>query len=743
MLKSLVSIGVASLASVLAANDGECPVAQNIRGHENIEWSISYAFHLTDGNRDLPRVLLVGDSICNGYQEKVRELAEGRFNVNYWISSYCATSPEYLRLLAFHLDEAKYDAVHFNNGLHSLDTDTAAWAKALKAALRLIREKQPQARIVWATSTPLKDKRKTAKARELNAVAAKVVTEFGDIATDDLFALMDPLDRETYWSDVYHHKPEAKVREAVQVVRSLGLDPDLVSSGVRVSGRTVIEAERRTFADGEAVRYRLPEGARHVTEELTEWRIPEESTVWFQAEWQGGINYEASYTNSTVSALRVGQRMAFPVAAKLPDGTYRLLTEANVVDYTDGCAVYRGSGRFGIDYYADTNGFDQVGAETTPWRVMLKAKDLQTLATSDIVRRLCPDPAPEVAEKCAAFVKPGRAVWQWLPAGDPKYAEQKDWYDRTKALGFEYYLIDDGWKTWRDGAMDQWACLRKWIDYGKSIGVESFIWVDSKEMLTPESRRTYLAKVKASGAVGIKIDFIPVPSYRWMKWYEETLADTFAHGLMTDFHGCVKPSGRERTWPHEVAREAIRGHEWHITRYNRALPPEHDCILPFSRLVQGHADYTPVVFEKKELNGYTWARELAQGIVFSAPFLCFGDFPKNYLDNPAVELIRALPSVYDETRILPGSRIGECIVVAKRKGADWFVAAENSEKERRIELELDFLLSGEYDFQSFGDADDRPGGYVVCHEKKSRADQISLLLKPNGGYAAWFRKLRE
>ena len=221
MKKLLFSIGVASLASVLAADDGGCPVAQNIRGHENVEWSISYAFHLTDDNRDLPRVLLVGDSICNGYQEKVRELAEGRFNVSYWISSYCATSPEYLRLLAFHLDGAKYDVVHFNNGLHSLGTDTAAWAKALKAALELIRAKQPQARIVWATSTPLKDASKTAKAKELNTAAQTVVKKLGKIETDDLFALLDPLDREKYWSDVFHHRPEAREREAQQVVRMI------------------------------------------------------------------------------------------------------------------------------------------------------------------------------------------------------------------------------------------------------------------------------------------------------------------------------------------------------------------------------------------------------------------------------------------------------------------------------------------------------------------------------------------
>ena len=47
------------------------PVAENVRGHENTEWSISYAYHLTDAKKNLPRVLLVGDSICQGYQGKV------------------------------------------------------------------------------------------------------------------------------------------------------------------------------------------------------------------------------------------------------------------------------------------------------------------------------------------------------------------------------------------------------------------------------------------------------------------------------------------------------------------------------------------------------------------------------------------------------------------------------------------------------------------------------------------------
>ena len=514
---------------------------------------------------------------------------------------------------------------------------------------------------------------------------------------------------------------------------ALGGGSSLDAGGVVVNGTTIRETERRDFADGWAVRYVLPEGERRIEREETIWTLPEDSMVWYQ---DYGMDYEKPYSSSLVRDIPIGMVMDFPVTAKLSDGTYRLITEANVVGYTDSAAKYLGEGRFGVFYKNDPDGFVQSGADTSPWRVMLVAKDLQTLATSDIVRRLCPAPSAEIAAKASKFVRPGRAVWQWLPAGAPKYEEQKEWYDRTKALGFEYYLVDDGWRDWRDGEKDQWACLKKWIDYGKSIGVESFMWVDSKEMRSPNTRREYLAKVKAAGAVGIKIDFHPAPSCAQMAWYEEALADTLEFGLMTDYHGCVKPSGREKTWPHEIAREAIRGHEWHITRYNRVLPPEHDCILPFNRLVQGHADYTPMVFEKKELQGYTWARELAQGIVFSAPFLCFGDYPQNYLDNPAVELIKALPTIYDETRILPGSEIGECIAVAKRKGRNWFVAVENGAEERRIVVKMDFLGDGEYELVEFADAEDRPDGYRIDRRIVGRDGKIELTLRPCGGYCA-------
>ncbi len=197
------------------------PTLGTARGHENIEWSIGYAFHLTDDLRDLPRVLLVGDSICNAYQTGVREILEGRMNVSYWVSSYCVTSPNYLRFLTLYLEEARYDVVHFNNGLHSLGTPTDAYAEGMRAALELIRGKQPEAKIVWTTSTPLADPAKTAKCRELNAAALGVVERLGGMDIDDLFTLIDPLDRAENWSDIFHHRPAAVRLEAEQVARAV------------------------------------------------------------------------------------------------------------------------------------------------------------------------------------------------------------------------------------------------------------------------------------------------------------------------------------------------------------------------------------------------------------------------------------------------------------------------------------------------------------------------------------------
>ncbi len=191
--------------------DTACPIAANIHGHENIEWSIGYFFHLTDEHKDLPRILLTGDSICNAYQGLVQERLEGKLNVSYWASSYCLTMPIYRKLLDIYLDTANYEIIHFNQGLHSLESDPELWEKCLKETLIYIHMRQPQAKLIWCSSTPLTDPALTEKVRALNARAEKVIKELDfEIAINDLFSVLDPLDREENWSDTFHHKAPAR-----------------------------------------------------------------------------------------------------------------------------------------------------------------------------------------------------------------------------------------------------------------------------------------------------------------------------------------------------------------------------------------------------------------------------------------------------------------------------------------------------------------------------------------------------
>jgi len=187
------------------------------RQREAIEWSITYWFNATD--TQLPRILLIGDSICNGYHGLVREELEGTAYTSFWASSRCVTDPAYLTELTHHLDEYPYAVIHFNNGLHSLDTDRPTWEAALEDVIGLLKAKGRGARLVWASSTPLTDPALTAKARELNTIAARVMATHG-IPTNDLFALVEPMGQEQ-WCDVFHYHEPAKRLQARQVAAAV------------------------------------------------------------------------------------------------------------------------------------------------------------------------------------------------------------------------------------------------------------------------------------------------------------------------------------------------------------------------------------------------------------------------------------------------------------------------------------------------------------------------------------------
>lgn len=487
----------------------------------------------------------------------------------------------------------------------------------------------------------------------------------------------------------------------------------------------------RAYNDGVALRARLAAlPGRKINGESTEWKVAGNPTAWFQSDFN---SYEGVFSSTKLEDITAGRRIPLPITFALPEGGYALVTEANVVNYSDlGVQATPEHSLKGFFHARpDAAGWTTEAAVVQPWRVTLLARDLNELANSDLIRNLCPSASPELTK--ANWLKPGRSTWQWWSSGDPIYAEQHQWVDWTKQLGFEYYLVDDGWKRWKADGKDAWDCLREVCDYAKANNVKIWAWVNSNEVSTPANRTNYLDRLAALGVVGVKIDFIPEASVRWIDWYDDTLRDAAARKMMVNFHGANKPVGRERTWPNELTREAVRGHEYQIVRFRRTLPPAHDTILPFTRYVIGPGDYTPTVFNPKELRGYTWARELAQAVVFTSPFLCYADHPQYYLTNAAVDVLKAIPATWDETVVLPGSEIGKCAALARRSGQQWFIGVLNGGEITTLDLPLEFLGRGKFQMIQLGDAPDRTDGWLREEKVVTRKDSAKLSMQPRGG----------
>ncbi len=491
------------------------------------------------------------------------------------------------------------------------------------------------------------------------------------------------------------------------------------------------ELDVRAYNDGVALRARLvAKPARKINGEATEWKMAGNPLAWYQTDFG---SYEGIFQNTRLDDLPAGKKIPLPITFSLAGGGYALITEANLLNYSDAGVQSSTDHSLRICFHArpDTDGWVTSDAVIQPWRVTLLARDLNALVNNDLVRNLCPAAPPELTR--AEWIQPGRSSWQWWSSGAPVYSDQHQWVDWTKEFGFEYYLVDEGWKEWKAEGKNNWDCLREVCNYAKTRGVKIWLWVNSNEVPDAARRTNLLDHAVVVGAVGVKIDFEPEADVRWVNWYDETLRDAAARKLMVDFHGANKPIGRYRTWPNEMTRESVRGHEYHILRYNRTLPPEHDCILPFTRYVIGAGDYTPTVFNPKELRGYTWSRELAQAIVFTSPFLCYADHPTNYLNNAALDVMKAIPSVWDETIVLPGSDIGKCAAFARRSGKQWFIGVINGTDATTLVLPLDFLGRGKYQMIQLGDAPDRDDAWQRDERSVKRGDSVHLVLRRGGG----------
>lgn len=482
--------------------------------------------------------------------------------------------------------------------------------------------------------------------------------------------------------------------------------------------------------DGVGVRLRLePKKGRRLQGDRSAWMIEGNPRIWAD---KLDPSYESHYR--TLSLAELGSDLyGMPVTVQVR-GAYLSITEAALKDYGD-LALRRGAGgALEGELYADPQGWTTDDPVIQPWRVTIVARTLTDLVNTTLVQNLNPPAGPELAR--ADWIRPGRSSWQWMAIGDPRQDDQEQWVDWTRQLGYEYYLVDEGWEHWTD----PWASLAKVVAYAKSRNVKIWLWVHSAAVRTPEARQAYFRKAVETGVSGVKIDFPEKANRWWASWYHDAARDAAAVKLMVDFHGANKPTGMERTWPNVLTREGVRGHEWHMTRYNRTLEPAHDTILPFTRYVAGAGDYTPLVLDPVELRGISWAHEVAGAIAFTSPFLCFGGHPRDFVANPARDVLMALPATWDETRVLKGTEPGSVVAEARRKGSQWFVAVMNGESARSLDVSLDFLGPGTWRSSQLFDVRDKADAWDRRELDVSRADHIRLDLAPRGGFVGWIRK---
>jgi len=501
----------------------------------------------------------------------------------------------------------------------------------------------------------------------------------------------------------------------------------------------------RVYNDGVAIRYTLPNGAKHINSEMTAWNLPAKTG---KVAWSGfHQSYEALSYVTKLDSIPTDKTIMGPITFEV-GGCYLSIAEADCETFSD-LAFTRNGNLLKADFPFSKKGWDikarpdngplvlngtYLNQLASPWRTTIVARNFTDLVNSDLLMNLCPAPAKGMD---FSWVQPGRCLWQWWSVGSPRYDDQKNWYDAAAKLKWEYYLVDDGWRNWRKEDKDQWALLAEVIAYGKTVGVKSIVWVDSKEMREGDKRRTYLEKVKALGADGIKIDFIPDATSDIMQWYMATAQDCAELKLLLNFHGSVKPTGLRRTYPMDITREAVRGNEYHMTRYRRVAPFEQDVCLPFTRYMAGAADFTPVILDPKQLTSkkYTWAHEFSQAIVYLSPVTHFTDQYKFYLESPMLDLLQDIPTVWDETIVLPCTSMGEVVAYARRKGDRWWIGVMNGSTEREIKINLDFLKKSTKATLIY---DDKASNTSIDRQEKtvSPKDVLTITLVPGGGFAA-------
>ena len=273
------------------------------------------------------------------------------------------------------------------------------------------------------------------------------------------------------------------------------------------------------------------------------------------------------------------------------------------------------------------------------------------------------------------------------------------------------------------------------VDYSRQQGVGVWFWKHSKDLRTPEAREEFFKMLHDLGVTGAKIDFFDHEAKEVIDLYEALLEKAAEYHILLVFHGANKPTGRQRTWPNELVREGIRGMESSALK-ERA---RHETILPFTRLLAGPADYTAMLFNDRRRDT-TVAHQIASIAVFAAPLLTIAANPQTILNSRAVDIIKSVPPVWDETIVLPDSAIGELAAYARREGNTWFLGVMCGPQAKTIRVPLSFLGEAQYNAVFVRDNPTDDAKVELEESTHKRSDSLIIELGAGGGFLARFAK---
>jgi alpha-glucosidase len=533
-----------------------------------------------------------------------------------------------------------------------------------------------------------------------------------------------------------------------------------------------LELVFRAFDDGAALRYLLPRQPGLERVEL----VSEDTRFRFLADHKAWALLLPSFTTSNVREFSPVPLLAIkpesivgPPLTIEADGFVVALAEANLRRWS-GLHFARIEG--GNDSRCPTlvtklaplpSRPELVVRGTTPlaspWRVLMLGARPGDLIESTILTSLS-DPN-EIGD--SGWIKPGKVAWDWwngpaIPDAPFKVGMNDGTFryfiDFAGEFGLEYVLVDAGWYgDHRDGEADITKPIPE-LDvpalaaYAKTKNVRLLLWLNWEAVRDQMGEAFPL--YEKWGIAGVKIDYMDRKDQEIVSFYQRALRTAARYHLAVDFHGAYAPTGEERTFPNLLTREGILGLEY--CKWSDRVTPRHDVTIPFTRMLLGGMDYTPGGFRnvtraefapRNELPVVqtTRAHQLAMYVVYDSPLQMLSDTPSAYRGQPGAEFLKAVPASWDETRVLDG-RIGEYVVIARRRGSEWFVGAM-TDGPRQVTIPLAFLGTGAFlatvyaDVPESAQAPTRIG--ISERQVSGRTASLGLELVSGGGAAIRIR----